>query len=254
MTSNNLTTGNFAKMSCMKMFKNPSYFSALLFSLFVLACNAQEKSVQKEKLDANEFATAIVKDSIHLLDVRTPGEYASGHLKGSLLANWNDKTEFERRTSYLEKNKPLYVYCLSGGRSAAAADKFRKNGFTQVYELKGGINAWKQASLPVEGMSNEKQMTADEFDAAIKSSSLVLVDFGAEWCPPCKKMEPAIKAIAEKNAGKLKLVKVDGGRDLDLLKKYNVEALPVLLLFKNGQQVWRKDGIADENEIQAQLQ
>lgn len=236
------------------MFRYFPYTSALLFSLFVLACNAQEKTAQKEKLDANEFATGISKDSIQILDVRTPGEYASGHLKGSLLANWNDKAEFERRTSYLDKNRPLYVYCLSGGRSAAAAEKFRKNGFTQVYELKGGINAWKQASLPVEGMSNEKQMTVEEFDAAINSSSLVLVDFGAEWCPPCKKMEPAIKAVTEKNAGKLKLVKVDGGRDLDLLKKYNVEALPVLLIFKDGKQVWRKDGIADEKEIAAQIQ
>lgn len=238
----------------MKMLKHLSHISILLFSLFVFACNAQEKSAQKEKLEANEFAAGIGKDSIQLLDVRTPGEYAGGHLKGSLLANWNDKAEFERRTSYLDKNKPLYVYCLSGGRSAAAADKFRKNGFTQVYELKGGINAWKQSNLPVEGMSNEKQMTIEEFDAAIKSSSLVLIDFGAEWCPPCKKMEPAIKAVTEKNAGKLKLVKVDGGRDLDLLKKYNVEALPVLLIFKDGKQVWRKEGIADEKEISEQLQ
>jgi thioredoxin len=238
----------------MKIFKPLFYTNALLLSLFVFACNAQEKSAQKEKLDATEFAAGIVIDSIQLLDVRTPGEYAGGHLKGSLLANWNDKAEFERRTSYLNKNKPLYVYCLSGARSAAAAAKFRKNGFTQVYELKGGINAWKQASLPVEGMSNEKQMTVEEFDAAIKSSSLVLVDFGAEWCPPCKKMEPAIKAITEKYTGKLKLVKVDGGRDLDLLKKFNVEALPVLLIFKNGEQTWRKEGIADEKEIEAQIQ
>jgi thioredoxin len=238
----------------MKSMKRLYSTGIFLLSLLVLACHAQDKSSQKEKLEVSEFAAGLKQDSIQLLDVRTPGEYASGHLKGSLWADWNDQDEFNRRTSYLNKNKPVYVYCLSGARSAAAAAQFRKNGYQQVYELKGGINAWKQAGLPVEGMVNEKQMSISDFEAAIQSSPLVLVDFGADWCPPCKKLEPILKTITAKYSDKLKMVKVDGGRDQDLLKKYNVEALPVVLIFKNGQQVWRKDGIAEEKEIEAQLQ
>ncbi|MGE5105997.1 MAG: thioredoxin domain-containing protein [Sphingobacteriales bacterium] len=237
----------------MNSLKLISTFSLFIFFLTIIACKAQNQTQQKEKLEPAEFATGIAKDSIQLLDVRTPGEYQSGHLKGSLLANWNDENEFERRTSFLDKNKPLYVYCLSGARSAAAAEKFRNEGFKEVYELKGGINAWKKESQPMEGAANEKQMSREDFNAAVNSSSFVLVDFGAEWCPPCKKMEPVLKSITEKYADKVKLVKVDGGRDIELMKQYQVNALPVFLIYKDGQLVWRKEGIADEKEITDQF-
>ena len=92
-------------------------------------------------------------------------------------------------------------------------------------------------------------MTAAEFDAAISSGKLVLVDFGAEWCPPCIKMEPVLRSLQDNNPNKFKLVKVDGGRDENIMKKYNITALPVFILFKDGKQVWRKDGIAEEKEI-----
>lgn len=237
----------------MNSLKLISALSLFIFSLSIIACKAQNQAQQKEKLEPAEFATALAKDSVQLLDVRTPGEYQSGHLKGSLLANWNDEKEFERRTSFLDKNKPLYVYCLSGARSASATEKLRNEGFKEVYELKGGINAWKKEAQPVEGAANEKQMSRKDFNAAVNSSSLVLVDFGAEWCPPCKKMEPTLKNITDKYAGKLKVVKVNGGSDVELMKQFQVNALPVFLIYKDGQLVWRKDGIADEKEITDQL-
>lgn len=231
------------------------FTSTLLHAVFILsitACTAQNKNAQQ--LSPDEFAAAITKDSVQLLDVRTPGEYASGHIKGSLLANWNDTKEFERRTSFLDKNKPLYVYCLGGSRSALAAEKFRNEGFKEVYELKGGINAWKKAALAVEGNPAGKQMSREEYDAAVKEAPLVLVDFGAEWCPPCKKMEPILKNVEAKLGDKIKIVKVDGGRDIELMKQYQVNALPVFLIYKDGKLVWRRDGVAEEKEFIDQLQ
>jgi thioredoxin len=145
------------------------------------------------------------------------------------------------------------VYCLAGGRSAAAADQMRKAGYKKVYELSGGTNAWRAANKPLEGASTEKQMTIEELNATIKGSKTILVDFGASWCPPCIQMEPVLKKISEKNKGKFTLVKVDGGRDQDILQAYKVTALPVFIIFKDGKQVWRKDGIAAEKEITEQL-
>ncbi len=118
-----------------------------------------------------------------------------------------------------------------------------------MYDLDGGINAWKSANKPLEGKNNNKQMTVEEFSAAVNSFETVLVDFGAEWCPPCRKMEPVLKNLEAKNKGKFKLIKVDAGKDEVVLKAYNVTALPVFIIFKNGKQVWRKDGVADESEI-----
>ena len=222
-----------------------SYISAIIFHLFFFTAHAQSKT----GLTADEFQQGIIKkDSIQLLDVRTQAEYNSGHLKNALLADWRDEKEFNRRLAFIDKNKPVYVYCLGGGRSAEAAKKMRESGYQKVYELNGGINAWKAANKDVEGKGNEKEMTPDELNEAINKARYVLVDFGAEWCPPCKKMEPVLKSVQTNNPG-LSLIKVDGSRDQQLLKQYVVTALPVLILYKNGKQVWRKDGIADEKEI-----
>ena len=221
-----------------------------LFTLILFSCTAQTKT----NLTADEFEKAVAKDSVQILDVRTPGEYAGGHIKNTLLANWNDATEFERRISYVDKNKPVYVYCLAGGRSAAAAAKMRAMGFKNVYELQGGINAWKAGNKNLEGVSTVKMpFSLEAFNAAINSSKTVLVDFGAEWCPPCKKMEPVLQSLQKNNAGKFSLVKVDGGNDEAILKEYKVTQLPVFIIFKDGKQVWRKDGVVDEKEIAVHL-
>jgi rhodanese-related sulfurtransferase len=221
-----------------------------LFSAIIISCSAQTKTV----LTADEFEKQITtKENIQILDVRTSGEFFSGHIKNALQADWNNKTEFERRLAFVDKTKPVYVYCLAGGRSAAAADKMRKAGYSNVYELSGGTNAWRAANKPLEGVSTEKQMTVDELNTAINTSKTVLVDFGASWCPPCIQMEPVLKSLTENNKGKFTLVKVDGGRDQDILQTYKVTALPVFIVFKDGKPVWRRDGIATEKEIAEQL-
>jgi thioredoxin len=231
----------------MKYLQRLVYLS--LYMLLLSSCTAQTKN----SLSADEFEKAIAKDSIQILDVRTPGEYASGHIKNTLLANWNDTKEFDRRIAFVDKKKPVYVYCLAGGRSAAAAEKMRGLGYENVFELKGGMNAWKAGNKNVEGKSTAKQMTIEEFNAGINTSKIVLVDFGATWCPPCKKMEPVLANLQKNNAGKFTLLKVDGGNDETILKEYKVTALPVFIIFKDGKQVWRKDGVATEEEMAAMI-
>jgi rhodanese-related sulfurtransferase len=231
----------------MKMIK---MLGTAVFSVIMLACAAQTKT----NLTADEFEKMITADSVQVLDVRTPGEYVSGHIKNTLLANWNDKAEFDRRIGFIDKNKPVYVYCLGGGRSAAAAEKMRAGGFKKVYEVQGGINAWKAANKNLEGAKPaSQQMTLDAFNTAVDGSKTVLVDFGAEWCPPCKTMEPVLKTLQYEYAGKFTLLKVDGGNDEAILKEYKVTQLPVFIIFKDGKIVWRKDGIATKEEIAAQL-
>ena len=82
-----------------------------------------------------------------MLDVRTPAEYTQGHLSNARNIDWNGG-EFEKSIAKLDKSKPVFVYCLSGGRSAAAASKMRSIGFREVYELSGGFAKWKAAKLP----------------------------------------------------------------------------------------------------------
>jgi rhodanese-related sulfurtransferase len=214
------------------------------------AVNAQHEVKQ---INADEFEKALGDTSKQVFDVRTSGEYKSGHLKQALQADWNNKEEFKDRALNLDKTKPVYVYCLGGGRSTAAAQWLLDQGYSNVYSLKGGINAWKQANKPVEGMVAVKQITIGEYSALIPANNTVLVDFGAEWCPPCKKMEPVLANLQKELAGKFIFRKIDAAVQTDIMKTLNVDALPVFIVYKNGKEVWRKQGIASQEELKAHI-
>ncbi|MCB9324462.1 MAG: rhodanese-like domain-containing protein [Lewinellaceae bacterium] len=95
-------------------------------------------------VDARLFKQLISKGDVVLIDVRTPGEYAQGHLKNSKLINFMDKN-FETQIAQLDKGATTLVYCHSGRRSAGAMKKMKSAGFTEVYNLVGGIGAWAAA-------------------------------------------------------------------------------------------------------------
>lgn len=71
----------------------------------------------------------------------------------------------------------------------------------------------------------------------LKSSEPVLVDFFAEWCGPCKAMAPALEQVAEEMKGKLKVVKIDVDQNPNVPQKYNIRAMPTLMIFKDGEVV-----------------
>jgi thioredoxin 1 len=76
-------------------------------------------------------------------------------------------------------------------------------------------------------------------DEVIKSSIPTLVDFWADWCGPCRALEPVVKAIADEFGDKVRVVKVDVDRNPDLVGKLGIFGIPTLILYKEGKQVWR---------------
>ena len=86
-------------------------------------------------------------------------------------------------------------------------------------------------------------VTDANFEAeVIKSSEPVLVDFFAEWCGPCKAMAPALEQVAQEMAGKVKVVKVDVDQNPGITQKYTIQAMPTLMIFKDGQKVAERVG------------
>ncbi|MEO1720262.1 MAG: thioredoxin, partial [Pseudomonadota bacterium] len=74
------------------------------------------------------------------------------------------------------------------------------------------------------------------FDAEVlKSDTPVLVDFFAEWCGPCKAMAPALEEVAKDMEGKVKIAKIDVDQNPDITTKYGIQAMPTLILFKDGE-------------------
>ena len=92
---------------------------------------------------------AKIKPEVQLIDARTPGEFAQGHLANAVNLDWNGGT-LQQRLSELDPKKPVLVYCASGRRSAAAAAFLKEKGFTNVTDMAGGIGAWQQAGMPIE--------------------------------------------------------------------------------------------------------
>jgi rhodanese-related sulfurtransferase len=224
-------------------------FVFLVLSTF--ACTAQQTA---SSVEPETFEKGIAAGNVQVFDVRTAGEFNNGHLKNALLADWNNKTQFYDRVQYLDKDKAVYIYCLAGGRSAAAATWMRANGFSNVVELKGGITAWKMANKPLEGNSDTPQLTLEQYLSAIPAASTALVDFGASWCPPCVKMAPVIDELKLSPDLHFTLIKVDAGIHTDVMKALNIGPIPVFIIYKNGKETWRHEGVVSKEELTAQLQ
>jgi thioredoxin 1 len=113
--------------------------------------NSQTSGSQvKQTLSVADFEQKIATlPAAQLIDVRTPGEFTGGHLKNATNIDINDDA-FESGLTKLDKSKPILVYCLSGGRSAKAANKMKDMGFKEIYNLDGGIMQWEAADKPVE--------------------------------------------------------------------------------------------------------
>jgi rhodanese-related sulfurtransferase len=226
--------------------------NTILFLLVLFFANI-ETIAQKTDLTSEEFEKGIANKDIQILDVRTQEEYNSGHIKNAFLSDWTQRDVFEERIKYLDKSKPVYVYCLVGGRSSAAANRLSDAGFKQVYNLVGGIKAWKEASKPVENVTKVKQLSTKEYMAMIPADQTALVNIGAVWCPPCKKMEPVINDLVQSNGAKFKLLRIDGGAQESLAKELKAVSFPTFIIYKAGKEVWRKEGMVSKEELLQQL-
>ncbi len=227
-------------------------FSLFCLCLLFFSCNAQNKS-KPESLAPKVFAEKLQSDTNpQLLDVRTPEEFAGQHLDKAANLNWNSG-DFDKQLTAYDKNKPVYVYCLSGGRSAKAAEKLSGMGFTKVYELEGGIMKWN-AEFPSENTSGRIiGMCSQEYGDLIKSGKRVLVDFNAPWCAPCQEMKPYMEKLASDPNNRTKIISRNADEDKTLVSEMKITELPALYLYEDGKLIWQHNGYISEEELKKQL-
>jgi thioredoxin 1 len=123
-----------------------------------LSCTPKSKSnssdgngkVKSTLLNPNDFEAKMASTpNAQIIDVRTPGEFGEGYIKGAININYQGDS-FADEIAKLDKSKPTFVYCRSGGRSAESCSYMANQGFTTLYELDGGISSWQHANKPIE--------------------------------------------------------------------------------------------------------
>ena len=104
-------------------------------------------------------------------------------------------------------------------------------------------------------MSNLMRITKDNFATEVVAAAVpVLIDFGADWCAPCKKLAPIVEDLAKRYSGRLKVGYVDVGKDQALAADYKVMSVPTLLFFKGGKVVRQLTGFRPADELETALE
>lgn len=124
-------------------------------NLHFMACTQTPKATAETEqaaitnLQSAEFFKIAFEnpEDVVVLDVRTPEEWEMGIIENANRINFYD-SDFESQLDQFDLEKPIMVYCKSGGRSGSAAEILQKKGFKKIYNLNGGITAWNDAELP----------------------------------------------------------------------------------------------------------
>ncbi len=229
----------------------------LVSAIAIITSSCMHGQTQKEStsLSPTAFYDSIQRNpSAVIVDVRTPEEFENGHLQNALNYNWSDNT-LQEKAGLLDKTKPIYIYCLSGGRSASAATYLRNNGYLKVYEMEGGMIKWRAGNLP-ETTTNKNAWqgkSVQEFEALLESDKLILIDFYADWCAPCKKMKPYLDEISKEMEHQVTIIRINADQHPSLCKELHIDALPTLSLYKNKSLTWTHTGYIEKAEIVKKL-
>lgn len=230
-------------------------------AIFLLGCGKAEQQQSEtfiKNVNAIEFKELVESGNGIILDVRTPGEVSEGYINNASVINYHDN-DFVEKVNLISKDQEIYVYCKSGGRSSAAAEVLQKNGFTKIYNLGNGIIEWEGEGFPLARTKIAKdekieEISLTDFEILLKTDKPVLIDFHTVWCSPCRKMAPVIDKIEEEYKNKAIIKRIDIDKSKEVGKAFNIRGVPVFILFKNGEDKWKHNGVISEEEIKEQIE
>lgn len=95
---------------------------------------------------------------------------------------------------------------------------------------------------------------SESFGDIIKSETITLVDFSAEWCGPCKMMKPILEELKKQMGSKVRIIKIDVDKNPVVSGAYQIQGVPTLILFKKGEVLWRQSGVVQAQYLAETIQ
>ncbi|MEA2043542.1 MAG: thioredoxin domain-containing protein [Bacteroidota bacterium] len=203
--------------------------------------------------NAEEFRGIINDRPGILLDVRTKSEFEAEHIKNADQLNYY-AFDFKRNLLLLPKDENIYLYCNTGYRSQKAGEFLVSRGYTNVINMQHGIMEWNLNEFKVvKGERSEllkkDKLSIKNFNKLTQSETLILFDFYAPWCAPCRQMMPMIDSLKTEYHGKILIVKVNADASKKLIKNLELIGVPYQALYQNGNLLHAKSGKATREEI-----
>ncbi len=228
----------------------------IIFIMLWTTAFAQEPGFKQ--VNAQAFYKLLTSGKGMILDVRTKSEFDNEHIANSQYLNFY-ALDFKKKLLMLPKDEAIYLYCTTGYRSEKAAKYLAKNGYKKVYNLEHGILEWNLENLPViEGEPSAKLMAdkvnPDLFKQIISSDTLVLIDFYATWCGPCRKMMPLIDSIRTQYHPALTVFKVNVDVSKKLIKQEKIIGVPLFRMYRKGVLLFEKDGMMSRKELEETIE
>jgi len=109
----------------------------------ILSCRSQQDDTIT-RVDKEAIKAEVIGKDVQLVDVRTPEEYNAGHIDDAINFDLSNRSAFLKQIETLDKDQPVFVYCMIGSRSAYAAKILRSKGFTKIYDYSGGYDDWRK--------------------------------------------------------------------------------------------------------------
>lgn len=219
----------------------------IIVSVILLVTNAFS---QEGNITLSEFVKKL-NTSAHpqILDARSPEEFTLNHLKGAININLKDSS-YQKVLNTLHSSHPTFVYSINNGRSSALARQLRSKGFTEVYELPGGLANWVGSGNPLETVSKEGVTISKEaFIQLTKSDEIVLVDFGSKYCGGCRRLATVVDSLEAQKVSNLKIVRIEMYDNPELVKDLKIAVMPTLVLYRQGFEVWKNTGLIQLNAL-----
>ncbi len=125
-------------------------YSLILFAVLAVGCtDVPNNDIQN--ITPEQMLDALFEEDVQVLDVRTKEEFYAGRIPGAQNICVNN-IDFNEKVKQLDKNKPVYLYCKAGGRSAKAAMILKEMGFKEIYDMTGGIEIWKESGFKTDSL------------------------------------------------------------------------------------------------------